>query len=416
MLKKLLRSIACAGTLVASALAQQSACATNYPPADHLGADLTLANGDIIWGEHTNIGTLTIPTTATVHVAKHDFGTTSAKGDLTFVAQHVILNGTINATGCAYVGGYSGFYNPFSGSCYAGGNGEGPYAGTNETFDDASACEGIEPGGYMGCGSNADVTTDTTITSGSGALGTIGCRSFNYDGPGGAGGGAIRLVANSTFASGPMAHLFANGEVLQDTYWNNAGAPGAGGGILVDTRGATAVSIASGLSLEAKGGGWDIPDYGRAANGGTVKLFIPSSVETKAISVSAGRLFRPIDSVPVSMELVDQRCPVSLGSYNCKVTAVVHYVNNSTTPVTGDDYAVWIIDDPSQATLYQNPDWDIYPHWDPNRPKQGKIGRLKPGASKQLRLKLRTSIDNKGKYLLWRLRHLDIYAVAGPLQ
>ena len=54
-----------------------AAFAADHPPADHAGADLTLADGDRIWGLHTGVATFSVPAPATVFVAHYDGAATT---------------------------------------------------------------------------------------------------------------------------------------------------------------------------------------------------------------------------------------------------------------------------------------------------------------------------------------------------
>ncbi|MCX7013533.1 MAG: right-handed parallel beta-helix repeat-containing protein [Candidatus Sumerlaeota bacterium] len=227
-----------------------NAFATDYPPADHGGGDLTLANGDRIWGAHTNLGHFTIPGSATVTVRPYGSGV-AGSGLVQVHANDVVVAGVLDASGAghaggggsgggggsaaAYFGGGGGLganggaaardgqagakgsngavgVNLPGGAGAAGGAGGGAYAGVGGTGGagaaKASGGAGVAgaDGGYLGLCVNGDFSSDESVTMGSGAGGGGGgtgggSDSFSYGGggggggAGGAGGGCVMLFA-----------------------------------------------------------------------------------------------------------------------------------------------------------------------------------------------------------------------------
>jgi len=260
-------------TLAAQLLVFTTAApAAEYPPTDHGGADLTLANGDVIWGTHSNVGTFTIPAAATVTVKAYDGSNRiddwkTETGTFILIAQHVQIDGQLDATGAGFTGGGGG-----GGACgSAGGHipGEGGIARYGTGIDDValvaepgarSVCivshwiNGCWPGfggfgshgdgpdggnvsglgitdwaaasgGYAsgrGGGLNDDQSEDETLLMGSGGSGgrggsasLVGFSQVSAGGYGGAaggsGGGLISLTGTHSLALGDAARVTANG-------------------------------------------------------------------------------------------------------------------------------------------------------------------------------------------------------------
>ncbi|HQL63903.1 MAG TPA: hypothetical protein PLQ35_16625 [bacterium] len=81
--------------------------ASNFAPHDWEGSDLTLQNGDVIWGLHKNVGTLKIPKEAVVGVLEYAT-TVPGSGYLDIQARAIILDGKIDAKGKGFPGGGGG--------------------------------------------------------------------------------------------------------------------------------------------------------------------------------------------------------------------------------------------------------------------------------------------------------------------
>ena len=211
--------------------------AADYPPADHGGSDLVLTDGDVIWGEHRNVGCFVVrgdlipttgypffrPTTVTVRRYVPDI---PWSGRLDVYADDIVISGTLTAEGAGYTGGggegglgASGSLPAYTGANGANGNpryygysgsetwpnkGDGPFGGTPH-----NTSQPIRNGGYNSLNANTDTTTDTSVLIGSGGAG--GYPTLPLNNPpglclfepvggnggrgGGPGGGAIRLLA-----------------------------------------------------------------------------------------------------------------------------------------------------------------------------------------------------------------------------
>ncbi len=223
-----------------------------YPSADHGGANLTLADGDVIWGVHTGIGNLTIPAGVVVKVEPYDGSNRSDQmsntqtGTVRIEAESVNIEGVLTADSAGYSGaGGAGGSAPYVAGCTRGEGGPGRYqyslfnsllaggdgtmcCGFNLMTCGGSCCGGFycgggslmwggSPreadgfdfgyskaapgewwracGGYMsgyGVGMNSDTTTDEKIIMGSGGAGShggFGGGAEQARGDGGASGG-----------------------------------------------------------------------------------------------------------------------------------------------------------------------------------------------------------------------------------
>jgi hypothetical protein len=371
-------------------------CAADYPPGDHAGADLTLADGDTIWGEHTNIGTLTIPTSTTVYVAPL-YELVGPKGEITLRAEHVVLDGTLTASEAGYLGG-RGAYIDYWGEISPNRPGDGPFGAHGEQFYGGIHCPDVWNGGYRACGANGDTSTDDVVERGSGASGLelYTCSCSNPAPAGGNGGGCIRLIASHSFAAGSGARLFAHGGAPQwveygSSYYNS----GAGGGVLIDTRQATTVTLEHGFQIESLGGVDPL-------NGGTVKFFIPQDVEIDDTALSAGRVLREDGKTSLTLLVMDVQSR-GLKRLRVRVKAAGYYGNLASSELTKLGYELWLVDNTSGS----NAGGVLL--------KSGKIPRIEPGATFNKLFGHRFKFQVTGKYLLWRFPGTAKYALAGPL-
>lgn len=294
------------------ALVSLGARGAEYPPQDHAGANLILANGDIIWGTHTNIGTFEIPTSVTVTVKPYDGDTTAGLGVVEVRANIIDIDGTLDATGSGYTGGgggggggqvvvmlpgYSspggpGGLAPYGGGAFNGsagspnsstslvpggngGSGDGPFGGDGATtYYYSSPSPGMflpgtgKKGGYAAPETNGDDSYDTSTLMGSGGGGNAGSQGYVSYGNGGAaggrGGGAIRLIPESELHLGSSALIVSNGTFGQSNSGSSGGnvepiattgtgGAGAGGGILIDTRAAGMITVSAGAAIRSLG-------------------------------------------------------------------------------------------------------------------------------------------------------------------
>ena len=265
------------------------AWAEHFAPHDWGGSSLTLNDGDVIWGTHQNLGTLTIPVDAEVRVMPYD-GSTLGFGFVKIEAVTVIIDGKISARGAGYpagagggggggavqarqdrtrgegggggrgetpsqdgrdgISGQRGDDEP-GGDGGLGGQGVGPFGGAGGTAgkgrSDHSGGEGERgrDGGYNETEGNTDVTTDTSLLMGSGGGGGGGGAGGGtkegpfydpvwYGGGGGGGGGAaggsgggyIKLITSDL--------LILRGEIDTSGTLGENGKPGEAGEVQGD--------------------------------------------------------------------------------------------------------------------------------------------------------------------------------------
>lgn len=198
---------------------------------DHLGNDWNPATdcpGGIA-GIHTNIGTLNINSGQTVYVKDYNgskYGIFSAEAD------HFEIQGTMTSLGK----GYPQNAGPGVGPSYSV---AGSHGGLGSGTSDINLIYG---------------STFTPITMGSGGR--------SWDGPGGAGGGAIALIGNS-INIGSTALITSDGGGGGCFYGGWCGGNGAGGSVLIDVT-----DISGSGMISAKGG--QAP--GRVGGGGRIAV------------------------------------------------------------------------------------------------------------------------------------------------
>ncbi len=238
--------ISCLAMVALCLAASGGLYAADYAPHDWDGSDLTLQDGDVLWGLHKNIGTLNIPKEAVVGILEYAT-TVPSSGYLDIQARRIILDGKIDAKGKGYPGGGGGGggggavvarddytrgeggiggrgktdpqigadggqgdrdQDAPGGNGGLGGQGLGDFGGTGGIGGvgkgDEAGTDGARgnDGGYDIPGINSDKTTDTSTRMGSGGGG----------GGGGAGGGT------------------REGEWWEwDPVWSGAGGGGGGG-------------------------------------------------------------------------------------------------------------------------------------------------------------------------------------------
>ncbi len=223
---------------------------SEFPPQSHAGNDLTLEDGDIIWGVHSQIGTLFISEGSRAYIKSFD-GVSTSTGMVEITADHMIIEGALIADGAGYSGGSGGgggagttqtFTFPFptfqtgmsgqpgtvpyekediQGMGRIGGTGDGPGGGLGGyrpgNLSDEDALDGsyISPNHdklgqdlktWMGSGGGGGGGGEGLVGYNEGALGGGG------GGAGGRGGGAIRLFATGSFKLGEAARVTASGQ------------------------------------------------------------------------------------------------------------------------------------------------------------------------------------------------------------
>ncbi len=260
-----------AAALSSLMLAGPAAHAALINGADFGGGNLTPADGDILSGVFTNIGTFTVGAGTTVFVMP---GVA-----LSLSANSIVIDGQLNANGAGGAGGAGGLVNPTAGSAgfgpgpgsgggpgpcvHGGGGGGGAYGGNGGNggywFSNPVAVGGIAYGSAL----TADIQMGSGGGGGGGSCGFLG-------GEGGAGGGAIALMA--------LSDLILNGSITADgedgsdgVGSSGGGGGGAGGGILL-----TGTLNLDGLLSAAGGDGGELSNSlsmsGGGGGGGRIKL------------------------------------------------------------------------------------------------------------------------------------------------
>ncbi len=241
------------------------------------GGDLIPADGDVLSGSFTNVGTFHVAAGITVGV---DPGV-----PLIVMAEEISIEGTIDADGAGFAGGAT---NPVVSS--AGLPGSGPGGGEGGGFGSCVHGNGGGGGGYGGTGgiSSSLFGNGPPPSAGGPAygdpnppgimMGSGGGSAGNYcdevfGGPGGAGGGSVTLMAQVIDISGGIEANGAPGGLL-GTPTRSGGGGGSGGGIWLDG----CMNLTEAL-LNAAGGagagdpaGSGFPQGGGGGAGGRVKL------------------------------------------------------------------------------------------------------------------------------------------------
>ncbi len=225
--------------------------AAEIGPTDHQGADLSLADGDVIWGIQENVKTFTVPTSATVTVKPYD-GETSMTGMVEIHAEAIIIEGILSASGAGFSGGSGGGGGPggmeqfgpppyfwiitygsggqagkvpymkagLRGRKEVGGTGDGPAGGLGGFAPgNTSEIDGLEGFLYSSSGGQVPGTLVPGMGSGGGgAGGSDGGVLYNTYGNSGAGGGAggrgggiIRLHFAELLSMSGTSAIHANG-------------------------------------------------------------------------------------------------------------------------------------------------------------------------------------------------------------
>jgi len=286
--------------LALALLGAQAARATTWSSGDQGGANISLANGDILAGTYTNVGKLSLPAGATVFVSPGD--------TLSVYASTIEIYGTLDASGRGQPGGGGG---------PSGGNGT---AGTAVSAGGGGNYGGAGTGGGGGAGFAAG-------GAGAGAIGTAGAASTGYGasisaplsaddawqgsgggggggdnsltGGGGAfGGGAVYLEASSVTVNGTInASGAAATSVTDGAVGTHPGGGGGGGGGTIVLRVTGSLSVGASAALSAgggKGGNVDTAfggtlEPGGGGGGGRVRIFTPAaSYGGVTISTAAG--------------------------------------------------------------------------------------------------------------------------------
>jgi len=268
------------------------------------GEDLTLADGDVLSGSFTNVGTFRVPAGARAYVR--------AGVALEVAAAAVVIEGTLDGTGSGAAGGTTattgsaageagaglggGHGGRFGSSIHGPGGGGGGYGGAGggggQTLSDpAEAAGGVTYGSEAG--------SAVEVGSGGGSAANHGCASCGLGGRGGAGGAAIVLVADRiTVAGGEILAKGANGSVGVSTggtagSYVSGGGAGSGGGIRLEgklelTNAVLRATGGNGGNVVGSAGGYGTG--GGGGGGGRIKLggcFVGSPAYTAEVTGGA---------------------------------------------------------------------------------------------------------------------------------
>jgi hypothetical protein len=297
-----------------------AASGTVIPGGDYAGADLTPADGATLSGAFTNVGKFTIAAGTHVYVASGI--------PLSIGAGSVDIEGVLDATGAGYAGGsliwYATNFQPGQpGAGFGGGLGSG-FGGCHQSAGGGGGGNGGRGGGggqviqttpeALG-GFNYGVglsflNNNSALGSGGGSAGTQCFGLYNVLlGVGGAGGGAIAVVAPGDFVVN--GSLIADGAAgvsgaapplcceFDDGFNTSGGGGGSGGGVFLSghlTFGPAAVLSAKGGAggaiipalpkVKTSGWGWAIP--GGGGGGGHVGLYGCATTPLPTITVDGG--------------------------------------------------------------------------------------------------------------------------------
>jgi hypothetical protein len=277
---------------------------------DYAGANLTVANGDILSGTYTNVGLFQIPTSATVTVAA-----TAAGPNLTVYAATVSIAGVLNGLGRGQPGGSGGAAVSGAGANGAGGGSAGAGNGVGALATKGGGGGGSGGAGGAGAGdSGGGVGAAGGAAYGSAAAGTSPISADDaLQGSGGGGGGANATASGGSGAPGgaaiyiEAASMTVTGTILVDgstgaavSFGPNQPNPGGGGGggggtILLRVTGGLTLADGSKLSAKGHGGGNVNSSFiqtkapGGGGGGGRIKLFYgAASFGAVFISTAAG--------------------------------------------------------------------------------------------------------------------------------
>jgi hypothetical protein len=281
-LKKTLAAVS--SLLLAGTLSVSPAYAVLIVGGNLGGGDLTPANGDILSGTFTNVGTFSIPLGATVFVA--------GGVPLSVTASAINIDGILNGVGAGFAGGPS--VNNISPNCQGSGTpsgiaGSGPGGGGGGLFGNCVHGDGGGGGAYGGAGgqsgsffgsappptlggSSYDPNAGTVEMGSGGGSGSAfgdGAPASGFSGAGGAGGGSISLFAGTIMLDGFILVDGADGLAGVSA---SGGGGGSGGGILLSGTMFLDGPLSASGGDGAGGSGAGLPIGGGGGGGGRIKL------------------------------------------------------------------------------------------------------------------------------------------------
>ena len=265
---------------------------------DFGGADLVVANGDVLSGVFTNVGRFVVPAGVTAYV---DQGVA-----LYVYADEIDIAGTLNGAGRGYAGGISQDLRGAQGV-----SGSGPGGGARGMMGPVVHATGGGGGGHGSTG-GAGMTLVLPLTapggdaydfepdaikpgSGGGSGANHAIAGFGRGGAGGAGGAGIYLEAETVDLKGNLVvdgSDGSQGSPGSSPLAVSGGGGGSGGGVLI--RGAftcsqsAVISARGGIGADVVGGiGWGTGGGGGA--GGRVKFIGAGNPANCAIDLEGGQ-------------------------------------------------------------------------------------------------------------------------------
>lgn len=275
-----------AASLLLFIVAVTGAHAQTIYGSDYGGADLDPADGAILSGTFTNVGTFRVQAGRTVTIEQ---GTV-----LSVSAVSADIEGTINGVGSGYAGGAR------SGASSTGGAGSGPGGGAGGDYGGCVHGSGGAGGGYGATGGDGashwgdpmpsvggsayGTAAGSDVDGGSGGgAGASHCDfpgTYGLAGPGGAGGGAIEIITTGSLdVSGAIVvdgQPGGDGETAP--YAGAGGGGGAGGAIrLIGASGTITGTVSArggvgGASGDSEGEWAPFAQPGGGGAGGRVKI------------------------------------------------------------------------------------------------------------------------------------------------
>jgi hypothetical protein len=253
------------------------AAATHYLGADWAGADLIVADGDVLEGTFTNVGRFEVPALTRVAV--------EPEVPLVVEADEIVIAGALFAKGAGFpaqhaeADGNGPGGGEWSGSMISGGGGGG-HGGKGGRGGPGECFAGKRAGGAGGPTVGDPTDMSAPLGSGGAPGKTIGATDFF----GAAGGGSVTLRADTIWIA-PGGIVGADGDRApsadNNDFDSGVGGGGAGGTVLLDAT--TDLLVEGTLSVRGGAGGDGMNGYcaegggGGGGGGGVLKMFGPFS-------------------------------------------------------------------------------------------------------------------------------------------
>ncbi|MDZ7674571.1 MAG: hypothetical protein U5K30_05835 [Acidimicrobiales bacterium] len=258
------------------------AMAATITGGDKGGADITVADGDVLSGAFTNVGTFTVPAGVTAQIEQ---GT-----PFSLEAEEIVIDGTIDGSGAGQAGGPTSAGTGVDGTAgsgpgaggggthgpcvHSGGGGGGGYGGVGGMGSTDSANGGEDFGGAGGPTYGTESGTDIAPGSGGGSGGNH-CSSYdNTDGGAGGNGGASISLTGTVRLNGSILADGADGEdgATDPDFGTPGGGGGSGGGVQLDGTLYLEGTISASGGDGGDAGPGQFAQGGGAGGGGRVKI------------------------------------------------------------------------------------------------------------------------------------------------